>query len=166
MGIAVYLPIVRTNQITFSFTGTAIWLFLGGVVNEDMVGFRSSYWRGVGDRFVDSDRVGVLEYSVEAKNAAGVVISTTDCTNGAADVVVQDATPEGLRVTYTDRSRAVINWQNDGPVEIQVDADVVGADSDGWYTIRDLEPGTNYSVRIRFEGATQWSPRVMIRTNP
>lgn len=45
-----------------------------------------NYWRGVADgnasTFTDSDRDGVLVYSVEAKNAAGAVLSSVECDEG------------------------------------------------------------------------------------
>ena len=126
----------------------------------------SAHWRGVVDSdvstFTDSDRLGELVYLVEAKDAVGTVVSSATC----GEDLVADPVPEDLRTSFNDRSRIVIRWQPAASIEVEVDGVIVGTDSDGWYTIRDLDPGTEYSIRIRFEGSNTWSAPLVVSTNP
>ena len=101
-------------------------------------------------------------YLVEAKDAVGTVVSSANC----GEDLVADPVPEDLRTSFSDRSRIVIRWQPAASIEVEVDGAIVGTDSDGWYTIRDLDPGTEYSIRIRFEGLNTWSAPLVASTNP
>ncbi len=60
--------------------------------------------------------------------------------------------PTGLRTTFQDRGRIVLNWQEvDGADEYQIfrDGVQVGTDDNGWYTDLGLTEGTTYSYTVR-----------------
>ncbi len=123
----------------------------------------TSYWRGSvnapATSFVDSSRSGTLEYSVEARFGA-IGTTPTVCSEEAA------AAPLGLRVTREDRRLVVLNYQAGGqPVEIERNGVVVATDPDNWFVDSGLEPGTDYTYRVRFQtpGAA-WSDPVTATT--
>lgn len=60
--------------------------------------------------------------------------------------------PTGLRSTFQDRGRAVLNYNTvsgAASYEIVRDGVVVGTDNDNWYTDLGLEPGTTYAYQVR-----------------
>ncbi len=81
--------------------------------------------------------------------------------------------PEGLRSTFVDRGRAVLNWQGvDGAqsYEILRDGVVVATDDGRWYTDLGLSPGTTYDYQVRAIAADgtpgESSATVTVTTNP
>ena len=123
----------------------------------------SRYWRGAvtgSDReFTDGDKSAELRYFVEAK-VANAVVASIECQIS----VEQAPAPAGLRSTYKNKNLVVLNWQSSGAVEIAVDGQVVATDSDKWYVVRNLSPGTTYSFTIRFAGSNSWSDPVVVTT--
>ncbi len=125
----------------------------------------TNYWRsaptGTDRIFTDTDRTGTIQYFIEARNG-NTVVATLEC-----DVTTEETEvlPEGLRSTFTDRSRIVLNWQSVGDVDIEVNGQIVAQHDRRWYTLRDLDPATAYTIRIRFAGSDSWSEPIVVNTN-
>ncbi len=88
------------------------------------------------------------------------VTSVTDGVESAPATPIEVTTvglvvdpPAELTTTFQDRRRAVIRWEPEWSTTYNVTLDGVpiGTDSDGWYTIFDLTPGTTYTVGLTAE---------------
>jgi|GEM_PF-5832883 len=124
----------------------------------------ANYWRGAlaGTQrsFVDSDRVGDLNYSVESRFNGSIV--SVECETTIE--VGADPVPENLRAARVEKRRVVLNWQANAAVEIEQNGQIIASDSDGWFTALSLEPGTGYTFRVRYVGSQAWSDSVTITT--
>jgi len=125
----------------------------------------ANYWRAAlsGDKrsFIDSERSGEIEYSVEYKKDDS--ITSVDC---EMSLETLDEPPTGLRQTYSGRDRVVLSWDSTGgqQIEIERDGSIIGTDSDRWYTDRNLSSGTTYQYRLRFVGSNTWSAPISAST--
>ncbi len=147
----------QTIKVTWSGGDGASRFIVRRSVNDSR-----SFWRGSvnapASSFDDTNRDGDLVYTVEARHGA-TATTPTECTSAT------ETAPTGLRFTRAEPRRIVVNWQgNDRMVEIERDGVIVGSDDDDWFTDRDLEPGTTYTYRVRFEGTSSWSQPITVKT--
>ncbi len=148
-------------EITWDATGDPEAFIVRRSVNDGTV-----YWRGrISDgagTFTDSNRSGVLKYFVEPRTGE-ISGEMVEC-GVDGPVTPGEPTPEGLTTTRIERTRIVLNWAESADVEIERDGEIVGTDSDRWYTDLDLAPGTSYSYRIRYQGTQTWSEAIQVMT--
>ncbi len=69
-----------------------------------------------------------------------------------------------LRSTRQTRERIVLNWQASGPVTIRRDGEVIGTDSDGWFTDLKRAAGTSYTYTVT--DATGATGTLTVATKP
>ncbi len=107
-------------------------------------------------------------YSVSSITDGVESAPTTPISVTTAGTIVD--TPAGLTSTYQSRRRVVIRWDPEWSTvyEVSVDGTPVGADTDGWYTIFDLQPGTTYSIGLTAErnGVRSTPATIDVTTNP
>ncbi len=111
--------------------------------------------------------------AVAVDGTEGDLSSAIDATTAGAPAGGALPAPDGLRSTFADRGRIVLNWQRvDGAdfYEIVRDGVVVATDDGQWYTDLGLTPGTEYDYQIRAVAADgtegDLSPSATFSTNP
>lgn len=120
----------------------------------------STHWRGVVSApaisLLDTDRDGVLIYTVQAKY-----------TDGGAEATECSVTeiPSGLQATRVTKDRVVLNYGGKAkPVEIERNGIVIAVEGDNWFTDTGLSAAVEYTYRVRFEGSSAWSEPLLVTT--
>ncbi len=92
-------------------------------------------------------------YTARAIDAAGnpgtLSIPVDATTEGGGEVLPE---PALLEVRRIEQRKIVVRYGKVAGADfhqILVDGETVGADNDGWFTITDLEPGTDYDIDVR-----------------
>lgn len=148
---------------TVSWDGDGIAAGASRYVVRRSVNDGPSYWRGRAaadaSAFVDSDRNGVISYTVEA-SVGPALVGPVVCTEN----IVATPPPSGLRSTLVTRERVVLNWIADADVEIARDGVIIDTDDNQWYTDRTVESGTTYVYEVRYLDADDWSDPITVTT--
>ena len=111
--------------------------------DDVLIGSDSDGW------YTDQNLESGTTFDYRVVTPAGAEATVSASTSGGPPAVELTVTS-----TYQSRERVVLKWTPKGDVEIYRDDVLVGTDSDGWYTDRDLEPGTTYTYRIESPAGT------------